>query len=74
VTRLRNIRVTEDVKALVPELPVRRQPCFELGHPVRIDLVNALLGSLAHEHQVRVPQHAQVLGCRRLGQPEVKGR
>jgi len=64
----------ERVQPLVPQLPVRCQPRFNLGHPLRADRVDALLCLLADQHEARVPQYPQVLGRHRLGQPESGGQ
>jgi cold shock CspA family protein len=53
-----------------PELAVRGEPLVELRERLRPEAIQAPLCVCARLHEARVPQHAKVLGDRRLADPE----
>jgi hypothetical protein len=63
--------VLELVEAALPHLAVRLEPLVELLERIGAQPVQAPLTIRTDRHETRVPEHAEVLGHRRLteGQP-----
>jgi len=51
----------QGVKALIPELCYVPGPCFQFEHGVWVDLVDVLLRSFFHLHQLRLTEHFEML-------------
>ena len=64
----------QGVEPVGPHPPVRRQPRIDLGKRVRVQLVPPALGVPADANQPGLPQHPQLLGRARLGQPQLPGQ
>jgi hypothetical protein len=62
--------VFEAVKVRRPELAVRAEPFVELRERLGPDAIQASLRVCARLDEAGVPQHAKVLGHRRLADPE----
>jgi hypothetical protein len=62
--------VFEVIKVGRPQLAVRGEPFVELRERLGTDAIQAPLRVSPRLNQARVPQHAKVLGHRRLADPE----
>src|SRR5690606_20917829 len=58
----------EGVETVGPEPPIGREPLVDVGQRAGSQSVPAALGLLSHRHQTGLPQDAQVLGHRGLGE------